>query len=250
MNEGGDEHAILNNGRKTGASSRSKSQRIAQALASAIVAGTLSELASTLDAVLARGLAAAGAGLADGVHPRLHPALGSEAGASWVEAWRVAATAGLRGHASILYGPHHDDAAVLDQITAVAALQAETGVFLSVAPLIFHPESFGGRQDNLLTHGGRDLRVLAAVRLGLPEIPHVRVDHNRSDLKLAHICLTSGADDVAGHLHLEARTRGEDADAFDLSLDEMPAWLREVGFAPMIRNARFETAPAQENTAQ
>lgn len=43
MNQGGVEHAILNNGRKAGASSRSKSQRIAQALASAIVAGNLSE---------------------------------------------------------------------------------------------------------------------------------------------------------------------------------------------------------------
>lgn len=220
------------------------------AVARTILVATLDEVADTWDPDTARALAGTGALLTDGVHPRVHPAHGPDAAGNWAEAWRIAGAAGLRGHTSILYGPHHDDASVLEQISAVAGVQAETGVFLSVAPLIFHPESFGGVQDNLLTHGGRDLRVLAAVRLGLPDIPHVRVEYNRSDLKLAHISLTSGADDVAGHLHLDARDRSADADAFDLSLDEMPAWLREVGFAPMIRNARYETAPAQETRTQ
>ena len=180
--------------------------------------------------------------LSDGVLPRLHPARGDAATRRWRGFWREAHTLGFVGHASLLQGPGADTSALLDQIEIIAHLQGELGVFKSVAPVIDPGPRFGGVQDGLLSHGMQDLRVLAACRLGLAQIEHVRLLYNRSDLKLAHVSLTAGADDLEGHLVLHARSLREDANQNDLSMVEMRRWLFEAGFEPCLRNGRFELA--------
>lgn len=184
--------------------------------------------------------------LSDGVHPRVHPARGADETESWSSFWRAAASAGLRGHAVVLYGPEHDLESVFAQIDAIAAVQHDTGVFLSVAPCIFDPRAHGGHGgpgDHLLTQASFDLRVLAACRLGLPEVEHLSVRYECSDLKSAHTSLLCGVDDLLGHLFLGDRDHQADAEAIDLGLDEMEEWLEEAGFEPTVRNGMFEELP-------
>jgi aminodeoxyfutalosine synthase len=222
--------------------------------ATTLQVGTLSDLATAADVaslddaeLLMRLVAGGLRQVSDGIRPGIHP--GVEQPSRWERFWRAAASAGLRGHAAVLYGPDHPEDDILRQIEAIGTLQGETGVFLSVTPIIHAVADYGGVQDNLLTHGSQDLKVLAACRLGLAHVPHVRVAYNRSDLKLAHVSVACGADDVDGHLELADRDRTADADAFDLSVREIPLWLREAGFAPRLRNGMYESVAEGERSS-
>lgn len=177
--------------------------------------------------------------VSDGIDPRHHPALGVDGAAKWTSFWHTASNAGLRGHATVLFGPHLDLDAVFAQIDAIEAVQAETGVFLSVTPSVIGPDG-ATADDGDATQASFDLRVMAACRLGLLGVDHVGYRVPRSDLKTAHTALLCGVDDLVVDLFLGARDRKADASAHDLSVREMRAWLEEAGFIARVRNAAFD----------
>lgn len=178
--------------------------------------------------------------ISDGVHPERHAAHPGHAD-DWERFWGLAAAAGLRGNLSLLYGPAHPLEDMLVQLGRAAKLQADHGVFASVAPVIFEPARFtpGGGA----THASADLRALAAARLGLPDVPGVRLYVAASDWKSAHFALACGVDDLEAPLVLRERSRSEDADSSELSLAEMGPWLAQVGYAPHLRNGAGDTVP-------
>lgn len=184
----------------------------------------------------------------DGVDPRHHPARGVEGAAKWTSFWRAASNAGLRGHATVLYGPGIDLDAVFAQIDAIVALQADTNVFLSVSPSVIGPDG-ASPGDATITHASFDLRVLAACRLALPGVDHVSYRIGRGDLKTAHTALLCGVDDLVGELFLGLRDAKADAEARDLSLAEMQAWLAEAGFEGRVRNGIFATESVEDRLA-
>lgn len=212
--------------------------------------GTADTFVAAIDAAGsedARALASfAGLGVvSDGVFPSVHPARGGGARTRWERFWRGAARAGLRGHATVLYGPDLGLDAVLDQLEAIAAVQADTGVFLSVAPCIFAPDGLD-LSDPLLTHASLDLRVWAACRLVDTGVDHVSLRYERSDLKSAHTALRCGIDDLVGRVFLGDRDRKADSESTDLSVREMERWLGEVGLQMQVRNGVFDAAPPSE----
>ena len=196
-----------------------------------------------LGAAIERGLRV----VSEGVMPEIHPAHGAEFEPRWSRFWRAAERAGVKGHATVSYGPGHDVASLLDQIEALAGLQAETGVFHAVTAVVDPGDRFGGVQDSERSEGQEDLRVLAMCRLGLADIPHLSISYNRGDLKMAHVSLATGADDLQGHLALETRDPTAEANANDLSFREAPRWLREAGYTPLLRNGAFEITPFPED---
>ncbi len=191
---------------------------------------------ATLEAARREGLRI----LSDGVRPAHHPAHGKQAARRWEEFWRKAAAAGLRGNTTVLFGPAHDLDAVLRQLDEISRLQRETRVFQSLTPVVFDPDGCDGLLDRPLTQGQFDLRVLAACRLHETGIEHLRMSYARSGLKMAHLSLAGGVDDLEGPLFDGERMPKEVADSFDLSLDEMVRWLDEVGYTPVLRNGAFE----------
>lgn len=207
-----------------------------------VAADWMGAAGSQLETVLAeareRGLRV----MADGVLPVMHPARGDDAAGRWKQFWRVAAAAGMRGFASVFHGPGHDDESIAAQLEAISAVQDECGVFLSVCPVVDPGDRFGGVQDGLLTHGDADLRVLAACRLALEKVEHLTLLYNRSDLKMAHIALLGGVDDLNGHLELGERSLRDDVNTDDLSIQEMESWMRDAGMEASLRNSLFETA--------
>lgn len=188
--------------------------------------------------------------LSDGILPRVHPARGAEASHRWQRFWRCVAELGMVGHATLLQNSAGEHIRILDQIETIAALQDECRVFASVRVVIDPGPRFGGVQDGLLSHGVDDLRALAACRLGLADIEHLTFCFERSDLKVAHVALASGADDLEGTLHLDPRTAREDANSNDLSISEMARWMREAGFTPLLRNGAFETQNYPESASE
>jgi len=178
--------------------------------------------------------------VSDGIDPLHHPSRGVDGAAKWTSFWHAAANAGLRGHASVLFGPNLDLDAVFAQIDAIAAVQADTGVFLSVMPSVIGVDG-ATAADADTTQASFDLRVLAACRLALPEVEHLSYRIPRSDLKTAHTALLCGVDDLVADLFLGVRDRKADAAARDLSVREMKAWLEEAGFEARVRNGSFDT---------
>jgi hypothetical protein len=176
--------------------------------------------------------------ISDGVVPREHPAFGAASRDHWGEFWTAAGEVGIRGNAALLHGPSIEAATLLDQIQAIATTEGE--VFASVSPLIRGSDQLDPA-DSLLTQGQQDLRVLAACRLGLADIPHVRMVYGRSDLKMAHLSLACGVDDLEGQLFVGERDAKADTESDDLSLTEMERWLHEAGYTAALRNGAFET---------
>ncbi len=187
--------------------------------------------------------------ISDGVRPCLHPGCHPDHAKRWADFWRHAHGSGISGNASLLFGPKHDHDAVVDQMDAIAWIQHGCHVFQSVSPVVFDPEGFHGSADSLLTQGQTDLRVIAAARIGLSCVDHVRMLYERSDLKMAHLSLASGVDDLEGHLHDGERSPKEMANSFDLNLDEMGRWLEEAGYSPALRNGAFEHQPEELSEA-
>lgn len=184
--------------------------------------------------------------VSDGVFPRHHPVRGEESARCWEEFWRAASDAGVKGHAALFYGPAFDLDALFAQIDAIERIQSDTGVFLSVVPMILDPESFDSTRDPLLTHALDDVRALAACRLGLASVEHVSLRYARSDLKSAHTAVRGGVDDLCGPLYTELRDEKADAEAFDLSVEEMGSWLGEVGLEAHVRNGLFQPLPLRK----
>jgi hypothetical protein len=183
--------------------------------------------------------------VSDGIFPSAHPVRGQEQGKRWEKFWRGAAKAGLKGHATVLYGPGHGLDSVFAQLDAIAAIQEETGVFLSVAPCIFAPDHLG-TDDDKLTHASLDLRAWAACRLADTGVDHVSLRFERSDLKSAHTALRCGIDDLVGRLFLGDRDRKADSESRDLSAAEMDRWLAEVGLNMRVRNGGFDSVSPME----
>lgn len=202
--------------------------------AEAAAAGHTGPGAAERERTILQGLRAAGLRVvSDGTHPVFHPTRGPREGQRWERFWEAAAEAGLTGHASVLHGPDVSAAGVMGQLVGIADLQRRTKVFASVAAV-------PAGNDPRLTGGLADLKVLAACRLALPEVAHMRVLVDTSDLKMAQLALACGADDLEGHLALTVRDRRADFEADDLTLPELERWLREEGFTPVRRNGAYE----------
>jgi 2-iminoacetate synthase ThiH len=187
--------------------------------------------------------------VSDGVRPRHHPAHGEAEAESWSSFWLAAAEAGLKGNATVLFGPAHDLDSVLDQLEAIARVQHACGVFMSLAPVIYDPQRPEGSTLEALTQGRQDLQIFALSRVCGSGIEHLRMLYACSDLKMAHLTLASGVDDLEGHLFDGKRTPRETADTFDMNLDEIEAWMSEAGYEPVLRNGIFEDFPRERDEA-
>ena len=65
------------------------------------------------------------------------------------------------------------------------------------------------------------------------------------------MALLSGANDLEGDIFPGQRSTKENVDAFDLSLEEMPLWISEIGLEALLRNGLYEskefTVPPQSD---
>ena len=106
---------------------------------------------------------------------------------------------------------------ILGQFTRLTAMQGQGGAVLAVAP---HSEGTAAEY----------LKILALTRIYLDNVPHVQVSW-REGLKVAQIALRFGANDI----------NGAEAHCSRAPEEDIRRLIRDAGFVPKQRDARFET---------
>jgi aminodeoxyfutalosine synthase len=95
------------------------------------------------------------------------------------------------------------------------------------------------------TTGYDDVRMVAAARILLRDVPSIQVDWPLYGPKLAQVALTFGADDVDGVAAVEPGSLGTRRSA----IEEIRRNIRAAGFEPVERDGRFARRPASDDAA-
>ena len=139
----------------------------------------------------------------------------------------------------MLYGhvekPHHK----VDHLLRLRSLQDDTGGFNAFIPLAYHPENnYMGLKYH--TTGTEDLRHLAAARLVLDNVPHVKAYWIMVTPKLAQVALRFGADDLDGTVVEERIYHMAGAGTSEqMTRAELERIVSEAGFLPVERDTLY-----------
>ena len=121
-------------------------------------------------------------------------------GEEWKDVARSAAKLGLRQYATMLYGIGETDEERVEHLIQLRELQDETGHFLTMTPLSFHPE--GTELEHLeRPTGDTDLRNIAISRLMLDNFDHIKSFWIMNTVPVTQAALWYGADDADGTVH-------------------------------------------------
>jgi aminodeoxyfutalosine synthase len=121
-------------------------------------------------------------------------------GDEWKDVARAAAKLGLRQYATMLYGHIETAEEVVDHLIQLRELQDETGHFLTMTPLSFHPENTE-LEDCPKPTGDQDLRAIAVSRLMLDNFDHIKSFWIMNTVPVTQMALWYGADDADGLVH-------------------------------------------------
>lgn len=177
--------------------------------------------------------------LADRVHTEL---FGKKLnGEEWKEVARAAAKLGLKQYATMLYGHIETAEERVDHLVQLRELQDETGHFLTMTPLSFHPE---GTELEHIDHptADDDLRAIALSRLMLDNFDHIKSFWIMNTIPVTQAALWYGADDADGLVH-EYEITYKDGDwgnkAQSLTHANMVRMIEEAGRVPVERDSLY-----------
>jgi aminodeoxyfutalosine synthase len=157
----------------------------------------------------------------------------------WIEVHRTAHRMGIQSNCTMLYGHVERPEHKVDHLLRLRALQDETGGFNAFIPLAYHPENnYMGLKYH--TTGTDDLRHVAASRLVLDNVPHVKAYWVMLTPKIAQVALSFGADDVDGTVVEERiyHMAGAETDQ-QLPRGELERIVRRAGFEPVERDTLY-----------
>lgn len=128
-------------------------------------------------------------------------------GEEWLSVHREAHALGIPSNCTMLYGHVETAEDRVQHLSALRALQDDTGGFLTYIPLAYHPENneLGeelGRVGSATT-GYEDLKNIAIGRLFLDNIPHVKTHWPMVTPFMSQVALAFGCDDVEGTVVFE-----------------------------------------------
>jgi len=160
-------------------------------------------------------------------------------GGEWLRIAREAHSLGLHSNCTMLYGHIETDEDRVDHLLRLRALQDETRGFMAFIPLAFHPE------NTPLCHippatGFNDLTNIAAARLLLDNIPHIKAYWVMLTPRIAQVAQRFGADDMDGTL-VEERIYHDAGATTSRSLrrQELLRLIREAGREPVERDTLY-----------
>ncbi len=184
--------------------------------------------------------------LSDRIHAELFPK--KIDGARWMEIAREIARAGLKQYATLLYGMGETIEERVEHFLRLRALQDETGHFLAMTPLAFHPE---GTELEHLPHttGYDDLRNIAVARLMLDNFPHIKSFWIMNTPAVTQVALWYGADDVDGTVHEYEIVYQDDAPGVRqqvLTRSALIRLIREAGREPVERDSLYQIVERPE----
>ena len=154
----------------------------------------------TLERLIGAGLGAMPGGGAEIFSPHVRKIIAplKIPGKRWLEIMRTAHQAGLKTNATMLYNHLETTADIVDHLSRLRDLQDETGGFKTFVPLQFHGGNTGIRPRRGTSTGFDDIRIYAASRVFLHNIPHLKALWMYLGEKMAQVLLRFGADDLSG----------------------------------------------------
>jgi len=160
----------------------------------------------------------------------------------WFHTHRTAHALGIPTHCTMLYGHVETYEERVEHLLRLRAQQDETGGFLAFIPLAFHPaNTVFERRGWTFSAGSDDLKVMAAARLLLDNIPHVKAYWIMMGLPLAQVALHFGADDVQGTVVREEIFHAAGAQtATEQKIEELVRHVRAAGRVPVQRDTLYE----------
>ncbi|MCX6341997.1 MAG: CofH family radical SAM protein [Fimbriimonadales bacterium] len=121
-------------------------------------------------------------------------------GEEWKDVARAAAKLGLKQYATMLYGHIETLEERVNHLIQLRELQDETGHFLTMTPLSFHPEKTELEHIAKPT-ADMDLRGIAVTRLMLDNFEHIKSFWIMNTAPVTQMALWYGADDADGCVH-------------------------------------------------
>lgn len=169
-------------------------------------------------------------------------------GEEWKEVAREAAALGLKQYATMLYGMIETVEERVDHLIQLRELQDETGHFLTMTPLSFHPEATELSHIAPMT-GDTDLRNIAICRLMLDNFDHIKSFWIMNSVPVTQASLWYGADDADGLVHEYEITYKEGEwgnKSQSLTYENMVRMITEAGRVPVERDSLYQEIVREE----
>lgn len=197
--------------------------------------------ADVLTRLRAAGLGSLPGGGAEIFHPDVRRRIAPDKAdaTQYLEVHRVAHSLGMPTNCTMLYGHIETFEHRVDHLLRLRALQDETRGFQCFIPLAFHNEN--NRLHKLPEPTAADhLRTIAASRLLLDNIPHMKAYWVSMGVDTAQIALRFGADDLDGTIVHETIYHSAGSTVpMGLGRDELIRLIREVGRVPVERDTEY-----------
>lgn len=162
-------------------------------------------------------------------------------GTRWIEVMRIAHSLGLRTNATLLYNHLETAEDVVGHLAMIRALQDETGGFKTFVPLPFHEENTRIQARRPQTTGFGDVRLFAASRVFLHNVPHLKSLWMYLGEAMAQMLLHFGVDDLGGTYHYEKVVHSAGAHTSDVGSEASLRRLIEAsGFRPVRAAANYQ----------
>jgi aminodeoxyfutalosine synthase len=172
----------------------------------------------------------------DRVRKRLFP--GKAGARRWLEVHRLAHQMGIKSNCTLLYGHIETYEERVRHLLLLRELQDETGGFLAFIPLAYQPGTTNlvPRQTSAID----DLKTVAASRLLLDNVSHIKAYWVMVGEETASIALHFGASDLDGTIGEERIAHAARAQSpAGLARERMVRLVKEAGRVPVERDALY-----------
>jgi cyclic dehypoxanthinyl futalosine synthase len=156
----------------------------------------------------------------------------------WLEVNRVWHGLGGRSTATMMFGHVETLAERIEHLERLRQLQDETGGFTAFICWTFQPDHTD-MADTPPAGSHEYLKTNAVARLYLDNFANLQSSWVTQGLKIGQLALLYGANDM-GSLMIEENVVAEAGTVHFLTLDEIRAAIRELGFTPRQRNVFYE----------
>lgn len=156
----------------------------------------------------------------------------------WRQIHTLAHSLGVRSNATMLYGHIETFAERVDHMLKVREMHDETGGFYAFIPLAFQPGMTGIKP--VRASAVDDLRTVAASRLLIDNIPHIKAYWVMLGEETASVALNFGASDMDGTIGEEKIAHAALASSpVGITRERLIKLIYEAGKVPTERDARY-----------
>ncbi|RPH52095.1 MAG: CofH family radical SAM protein [Desulfobacteraceae bacterium] len=161
-------------------------------------------------------------------------------GRRWLQIMRTAHEMGLKTNATMLYNHKEEIVDIADHLAKIRKLQDETGGFKTFVPLLFHAANTRIKAKRGTSTGYDDIRIYAASRIFLHNVPHLKALWMYLGDKMAQVLLRFGVDDFAATYYNEKVVHAAGAKTPDYGSEPfLKRLIENAGLKPVRTTANY-----------